>query len=300
MGYLSVSEIAKKWHLSERAVRNYCAQGRVSGAFLTGKTWNIPEDAQKPSRVRVQAAAPTTLLSVLQREKQSRLPGGIYHRVQIDLTYNSNHIEGSRLSREQTRFIFETNTIGIEKQAVNVDDVVETANHFRCIDMVIDDANRVLSQAMMKRLHEILKSGTSDSRQDWFAVGEYKKLPNEVGGQETAAPEDVENRMRALLNAYNAKTRKTFRDLLDFHVQFESIHPFQDGNGRVGRLILFKECLKNNIVPFIITDDLKMFYYRGIREWKTEPGYLTDTCLTAQDHFKALMDYFRIPYAPNA
>lgn len=300
MGYLSVSEIAKKWHLSERAVRNYCAQGRVSGAFLTGKTWNIPEDAQKPSRVRAQAAAPTTLLSVLQREKQSRLPGGIYHRVQIDLTYNSNHIEGSRLSREQTRFIFETNTIGIEKQAVNVDDVVETANHFRCIDMVIDDANRVLSQAMIKRLHEILKSGTSDSRQDWFAVGEYKKLPNEVGGQETAAPEDVESRMRALLNTYNAKTRKTLRDLLDFHVQFESIHPFQDGNGRVGRLILFKECLKNDIVPFIITDDLKMFYYRGIREWKTEPGYLTDTCLTAQDHFKALMDYFRIPYAPNA
>ena len=300
MGYLSVSEIAKKWHLSERAVRNYCAQGRVSGAFLTGKTWNIPEDAQKPSRVRAQAAAPATLLSVLQREKQSRLPGGIYHRVQIDLTYNSNHIEGSRLSREQTRFIFETNTIGIEKQAVNVDDVVETANHFRCIDLVIDDANRALSQAMIKRLHEILKSGTSDSRQDWFAVGEYKKLPNEVGGQETAAPEDVESRMRALLNAYNAKTRKTLRDLLDFHVQFESIHPFQDGNGRVGRLILFKECLKNDIVPFIITDDLKMFYYRGIREWKTEPGYLTDTCLTAQDHFKALMDYFRIPYAPNA
>ena len=186
MGYLSVAEIAKKWRLSERAVRNYCAQGRVSGAFLTGKTWNIPEDAQKPSRVRAQAAAPTTLLSVLQREKQSRLPGGIYHRVQIDLTYNSNHIEGSRLSREQTRFIFETNTIGIEKQAVNVDDVVETANHFRCIDMVIDDANRALSQAMIKRLHEILKSGTSDSRQDWFAVGEYKKLPNEVGGQETA------------------------------------------------------------------------------------------------------------------
>lgn len=300
MGYLSVAEIAKKWRLSERAVRNYCAQGRVSGAFLTGKTWNIPEDAQKPSRVRAQAAAPTTLLSVLQREKQSRLPGGIYHRVQIDLTYNSNHIEGSRLSREQTRFIFETNTIGIEKQAVNVDDVVETANHFRCIDMVIDDANRALSQAMIKRLHEILKSGTSDSRQDWFAVGEYKKLPNEVGGQETVAPEDVENRMRALLNAYNAKTRKTLRDLLDFHVQFESIHPFQDGNGRVGRLILFKECLKNDIVPFIITDDLKMFYYRGIREWKTEPGYLTDTCLTAQDHFKALMDYFRIHYAPNA
>ena len=300
MGYLSVSEIAKKWRLSERAVRNYCAQGRVSGAFLTGKTWNIPEDAQKPSRVRAQAAAPTTLLSVLQREKQSRLPGGIYHRVQIDLTYNSNHIEGSRLSREQTRFIFETNTIGIEKQAVNVDDVVETANHFRCIDLVIDDANRALSQAMIKRLHEILKSGTSDSRQDWFAVGEYKKLPNEVGGQETTAPEDVENRMRVLLNAYNAKTRKTLHDLLDFHVQFESIHPFQDGNGRVGRLILFKECLKNDIVPFIITDDLKMFYYRGIREWKTEPGYLTDTCLTAQDHFKALMDYFRIPYAPNA
>ena len=296
MGYLSVAEIAKKWRLSERAVRNYCAQGRVSGAFLTGKTWNIPEDAQKPSRVRAQAAAPTTLLSVLQREKQSRLPGGIYHRVQIDLTYNSNHIEGSRLSREQTRFIFETNTIGIEKQAVNVDDVVETANHFRCIDMVIDDANRALSQAMIKRLHEILKSGTSDSRQDWFAVGEYKKLPNEVGGQETVAPEDVENRMRALLNAYNAKTRKTLRDLLDFHVQFESIHPFQDGNGRVGRLILFKECLRNDIVPFIIDEELKMFYYRGLHEWSSEQGYLLDTCRAAQDKFKKYLDYFRIAY----
>ena len=300
MGYLSVAETAKKWHTSERTVRNYCAQGRVPGAFLTGKTWNIPEEAQKPNRVKNAISSPLTLLSVLQREKETRMPGGIYHRIQIDLTYNSNHIEGSRLSREQTRFIFETNTIGVEKQAVNVDDIVETTNHFRCIDTVIDEANRTLSQAMIKRLHGILKSGTSDSRQDWFAVGDYKKVPNEVGGQETIAPEDVESRMRALLNAYNAKTRKTLRDLLDFHVQFESIHPFQDGNGRIGRLILFKECLKYDIVPFIITDDLKMFYYRGIREWKTEPGYLTDTCLTAQDHFKALMDYFRIPYAPNA
>lgn len=299
MGYLSVAEIAKKWNTSERTVRNYCAQGRVAGAFLTGKTWNIPEEAQKPSRIKAESSASLTLLSVLQREKEARLPGGIYHRIQIDLTYNSNHIEGSRLSHEQTRFIFETNTIGIEKQAVNVDDVVETTNHFHCIDLVIDEANRTLSQAMIKRLHGILKSGTSDSRQDWFAVGHYKKLPNEVGGQDTVAPENVEKRMRELLNAYNAKTNKTLRDLLDFHVQFESIHPFQDGNGRVGRLILFKECLKNDIVPFIITDNLKMFYYRGIREWKTEPGYLTDTCLTAQDHFKALMDYFRIPYTQD-
>ena len=300
MRYLSVAEIAKKWDVSERSVRNYCAQGRVNGAFLTGKTWNIPESAEKPERTNKRKEEPITLLDILQDQKASKYSGGIYHKTQIDLTYNSNHIEGSRLTHEQTRYIFETNTIGVEKEVLNVDDVIETANHFRCIDMVIDDANRVLSQAMIKRLHEILKSGTSDSRQDWFAVGEYKKLPNEVGGQETVAPEDVENRMRALLNAYNAKTRKTLRDLLDFHVQFESIHPFQDGNGRVGRLILFKECLKNDIVPFIITDDLKMFYYRGIREWKTEPGYLTDTCLTAQDHFKALMDYFRIPYAPNA
>lgn len=296
MSYLSVAEIAKKWGVSDRTVRNYCAQGRVPGAFLTGKTWNIPEHAEKPDRLPRPKAEPRTLLEYLRREKESRLPGGIYHKVQIDLTYNSNHMEGSRLTHDQTRYIFETNTIGFTGERVNVDDVVETANHFRCIDTIIDNAAHLLSERMVKELHAILKTGTSDSRNDWFAVGEYKRLPNEVGGQETAAPEEVPGKMRELLRAYNQTPRKTLEELLDFHVQFETIHPFQDGNGRVGRLILFKECLRNDIVPFIIGEDLKMFYYRGLHEWSHEKGYLRDTCLTAQDRFKAVLDYFRIPY----
>ena len=299
MGYLSVAETAKKWHTSERTVRNYCAQGRVPGAFLTGKTWNIPEEAQKPNRVKNAISSPLTLLSVLQREKETRMPGGIYHRIQIDLTYNSNHIEGSRLSREQTRFIFETNTIGVEKQAVNVDDVVETANHFRCIDMVIDYANRALSQTMIKRLHEILTSGTSDSRQDWFAVGDYKCLPNEVAGRKTTPPEDVDREISALLKKYEPRKKHSFSDILGFHVAFERIHPFQDGNGRVGRLVMFKECLASRVVPFVIADDMKAFYYRGLSEWDYEQGFLTDTCLAAQDRFKAMLDYFRVPYDPE-
>lgn len=296
MSYLSVAEIAKKWGVSDRTVRNYCAQGRVPGAFLTGKTWNIPEHAEKPDRLPRPKAEPRTLLEYLRREKESRLPGGIYHKVQIDLTYNSNHMEGSRLTHDQTRYIFETNTIGFTGERVNVDDVVETANHFRCIDTIIDNAAHLPSERMVKELHAILKTGTSDSRNDWFAVGEYKRLPNEVGGQETAAPEEVPGKMRELLRAYNQTPRKTLEELLDFHVQFETIHPFQDGNGRVGRLILFKECLRNDIVPFIIGEDLKMFYYRGLHEWSHEKGYLRDTCLTAQDRFKAVLDYFRIPY----
>lgn len=296
MKYISVAEVAQKWNISARAVRNYCAQGRIPDAFLTGRTWNIPESAEKPSRVPRPRKAPTTLLEHLQREKESKLPGGIYHTVQIDLTYNSNHIEGSRLTHEQTRYIFETNTIGVTDQAVNVDDVVETSNHFRCIDMVIDDASRPLSERFIKQLHATLKAGTSDSRKDWFAVGEYKKLPNEVGGQETAAPEKVAGLIRNLLDEYNCTSEKTLEDIIDFHVRFESIHPFQDGNGRVGRLLTFKECLRNNIVPFIISEDLKLFYYRGLREWEHEKGYLTDTCLTAQDRFKSVLDYFRIPY----
>lgn len=212
------------------------------------------------------------------------------------MTYNSNHIEGSRLTHEQIRYIYETNTVGVENGTLNVDDIVETANHFKCIDIVIDHANRPLSEAFIKQIHQMLKSGTSDSRKDWFAVGEYKKLPNEVGGRETTPPELVEKRLRKLLKSYNAVKFKTFEEILEFHFEFESIHPFQDGNGRVGRLILFKECLRNNIVPFIIDEELKMFYYRGLREWKSERGYLTDTCLTAQDKFKKYLDYFHVPY----
>ena len=297
MRYLSVTEIAKKWDVSERSVRNYCAQGRVIGAFLTGKTWNIPENAEKPERTNKRKEKPITLLDILQEQKASKYSGGIYHKTQIDLTYNSNHIEGSRLTHDQTRYIYETNTIGMENGVVNVDDVVETANHFRCIDIVIRNAEKPLSEALIKKLHFTLKSGTSDSRKDWFAVGEYKKLPNEVGGKSTTEPELVAPQMKELLSAYNQNSAKSLADLLEFHYAFESIHPFQDGNGRVGRLLLFKECLRNNIVPFIITDDLKLFYYRGLHEWKSERGYLLDTCLTAQDQFKAILDYFRIPYS---
>jgi Fic family protein len=296
MRYLSVSEIAKKWNVSERSVRNYCAHGRVNGAFLIGKTWTIPENAEKPERSNKRKELPKTLLNILQDEKKNKYSGGIYHKTQIDLTYNSNHMEGSRLTHDQTRYIFETNTIGIANEVLNVDDVVETANHFRCIDMIIDNAKATLSERFIKELHLILKNGTSDSRKDWFAVGDYKKVPNEVGGMDTALPEEVADQMKELLSEYNAKEEKTLEDILEFHVQFEKIHPFQDGNGRVGRLIMFKECLKYNIVPFIIEDNLKMFYYRGLKEWNNEKGYLKDTCLTAQDRYKIYLDYFRIPY----
>lgn len=296
MRYLSVTKIAKKWNVSERSVRNYCAQGRVSGAFLTGKTWNIPENAEKPERSNKKKEQPKTLLDILQDEKKKKYSGGIYHKTQIDMTYNSNHMEGSRLTHDQTRYIFETNTIGVENEALNVDDIIETANHFRCIDMIIDNAKLTLTEKFIKGLHLILKNGTSDSRKDWFTVGDYKIVPNEVGGLATALPEEVADKMKVLLTEYNIKKEKTFEDILDFHVKFERIHPFQDGNGRVGRLIMFKECLKYNIVPFILDDSLKMFYYRGLKEWNNEKGYLTDTCLTAQDKYKAYLDYFRIQY----
>lgn len=238
-----------------------------------------------------------TLLDVLQEEKAGKYFGGIYHKTQIELTYNSNHIEGSRLTHDQTRYIFETNTIGAEKnEVINVDDVIETANHFRCIDMIIDGAKAALSEKLIKELHFILKTGTSDSRKEWFAVGDYKRRPNEAGGVETVLPEEMAGKMKNLLAGYNSEDKKTLEDILEFHVRFEKLHPFQDGNGRVGRLIMFKECLKYNIVPFIIEDNLKLFYYRGLKEWNNEKGYLTDTCLTAQDRYKAYLDYFRIRY----
>ena len=296
MNYISVYEAAKKWGISERSVRNYCAEGRVSGAVLVGKTWMIPENAEKPIRKTRSDAAPDTLLEILQREKEASLPGGIYHKVQVDLTYNSNHIEGSRLTHDQTRYIFETNTIGISGENIKVDDIVETTNHFRCIDLVIENASSALSEGFIKELHRVLKNGTSDSRLSWFAVGDYKKLPNEVGGRDTTLPENVSAEMKELISSYNNKKDKTFEEILDFHYCFEKIHPFQDGNGRVGRLILFKECLRNNIVPFIIDEELKMFYYRGISEWRRERGFLVDTCLAAQDKFKKYLDYFKIHY----
>lgn len=294
MKFLSVAQTAKKWNISERSVRNYCAMGKIDGAFLTGKTWNIPDDAQKPDRVNKHIKRPATLLDILIAEKKSKLSGGIYHKVQIDLTYNSNHIEGSRLTHDQTRYIFETNTIGMDDGVVNVDDIVETANHFKCIDLIIENAKKALTETFIKDLHHTLKNGTSDARQDWFAVGDYKKLPNTVGDMFTAKPEEVAQKMKELINEYNARKEKSFDDLLDFHYKFECIHPFQDGNGRVGRLLLFKECLKHNIVPFIIDEELKLYYYRGLKEWKNERGYLRDTCLAAQDKFKRYLEYFKI------
>ncbi len=296
MKFLSVVQTAKKWNVSERSVRNYCAMGKVDGAFLTGKTWNIPDDAQKPNRINKRVEIPATLLEILVAEKKAKLPGGIYHKVQIDLTYNSNHIEGSRLTHDQTRYIFETNTIGIENGAIKVDDIVETVNHFKCIDMIIQNAKKTITETFIKELHRTLKSGTTDARQDWFAVGNYKKLPNIVGDMFTAQPEEVADKMKELLFDYNSRKEKTFDDLLDFHYKFECIHPFQDGNGRIGRLLLFKECLKHNIVPFIIDEELKIFYYRGLKEWKDEKVYLRDTCLEAQDKFKKYLDYFNVRY----
>lgn len=296
MRYLSVAETAKKWNISERSVRNYCAHNRVPGALLKGKTWKIPENAEKPERLNKKKKQFATLLDILKNEKRNHYSGGIYHKTQIDLTYNSNHIEGSRLTHDQTRYIFETNTVGIENEVLNVDDIIETANHFRCIDKIIDCATMVLTEKFIKELHFILKTGTSDSRKDWFVVGDYKKIPNEVGGLSTALPEEVADKMEDLLVKYHLKEEKTLEDILEFHVRFEKIHPFQDGNGRVGRLIVFKECLKYNIVPFIIEDNLKLFYYRGLKEWNSEKGYLMDTCLTAQDKYKAYLDYFRVEY----
>ena len=295
MDYISVAEFAKKHNIAERTVRNYCSNGKIPGAVLIGKTWSVPSDAELPLH-KTAKRKQMPLLTVLKEQKASRLKGGIYHRTQIDLTYNSNHIEGSRLTHEQTRFIFETNTVGVENSAIRVDDIIETTNHFRCIDFIIDNAEMRLNESFIKKLHALLKSGTSDSDKDWFAVGEYKRLPNEVGGNETTAPEDVLRAMQTLLKEYNSIKKKSFEDIIDFHQRFEEIHPFQDGNGRVGRLIMFKECLANGFVPFIITDELKYFYYRGLQQWNSVRGYLLDTCLTAQDNYKDLLNYFKIKY----
>ena len=293
MEYISVVQFAEKYGISERTARNYCAEGKIEGAFLTGKTWNIPADAELPPKGKRKLSP---LLSRLREEKEAKLNGGIYHRTQIDLTYNSNHIEGSRLSKEQTRFIFETNTLGITTESMSVDDIMETVNHFRCIDYVIDHAMDKITETHIKQLHAILKMNTSDSHKDWFAVGDYKRLPNEVGGGETVQPKEVHKRMKALISEYNAFKNVEFDDILNFHVLFERIHPFQDGNGRVGRLLLFWQCLQSAHVPFVITEELRLFYYRGIQNWRNINGYLRDTCLAAQDNYKLLLDYFKIKY----
>ena len=233
------------------------------------------------------------LLQTLRDEKNAHISGGIYHELQVRMTYNSNHIEGSKLNEEQTRLIFETSTIAVD-EAIPVDDVIETVNHFRAIDYVIDQAEAPLSEAIIKELHHILKQGTKDSTLSWFAVGDYKKRPNMVGGLETAKPKDVSARMKNLLAGYEAIEAVSINDIIRFHWEFERIHPFQDGNGRVGRLIALKECLRHGIVPFLIEDDKKLYYYRGLAEWEREEGWLTDTCLDGQDTFRRLMDMFEI------
>ena len=294
MGMISTAEAAKRWGVSERSVRNYCAQGRVPGAVMVGKTWSIPDVATKPQRSNARNPE-SALLQRLREERELSMPGGIYHRVQIELTYNSNHIEGSRLTRDETRLIFETSTIRADSPR-NVNDIIETVNHFRCIDYIIDHAQDPISQDMVKELHRMLKTSTRDAGAEWFAVGAYKRLPNEVGGRMTTAPEDVEREMDELIRTYEDLANASMRDVVAFHAQFERVHPFQDGNGRVGRLLMFKECLRWGIVPFIITDELKFYYYRGLSEWSEEEGFLMDTCLAAQDAFKRALDRFGIPW----
>ena len=292
MDYQTIEEAAAKWGVTPRQVRSYCAKGRIGGAMLDGKSWLIPADAAKPQRKRRSRSQSAAILPILREEMESRMPGGIYHRLQIDFTYSSNHMEGSRLTREQTRWIFETLTVGEIGSDVPVDDIVEASNHFRAIDSVITSARAALTERYIKNLHAILKGGTSDSRKAWFAVGDYKRLENSVGGTETTPPASVHAEMARILARYNASAH-AFEDVLEFHADFEAIHPFQDGNGRVGRLILLKECLKHGITPFIIDEPLRRFYYRGLEWWrKGIRGYLLDTCRTGQDRFSAMLRHY--------
>jgi Fic family protein len=242
----------------------------------------------------------TPLLDRLKEEMDMSLKGGIYHTTQIKLCYNSNRIEGSKLSEDQTRYIYETNTVNSEEgKVLNIDDIIETINHFSCFRYLLKTAKEPLNEFMIKEYHRILKTGTYDSQKDWFNVGEYKKLENMVGGMETTSPKKAPKEMCDLLEHYRQTAAHTINDIITFHHNFETIHPFQDGNGRVGRLIMFKECLKNNIAPFIIDEEHKLYYYRGLKEYKKAPGYLTDTCLSAQDLYKEYLNYYKIPFVEN-
>ena len=293
MKYISVTEFAAKYGISERTARNYCSLGKIEGATLVGKTWNIPAEAELPGRKPRQRKA-MPLLVVLRQEKEAKLKGGIYHKTQIDLTYNSNHIEGSRLTHDQTRYIFETNTLGVTHESMNVDDIVETSNHFRCIDLVIENATGMLTEGFIKELHRILKNGTSDSRQSWFAVGDYKKLPNEVGGRDSTLPEDVAAEMKALLADYNAAKEKTFEEILDFHYRFERIHPFQDGNGRTGRLLVNLELMKAGYPPIDIKFTDRKRYYDAFDTYYVKKDLSAMTKLFAEYINARLDEYLKI------
>lgn len=235
------------------------------------------------------------ILDILREQKNMKLKGNLYHNTQISFAYNTNHIEGSKLTEDQTRYIYETNTLLASKDTIiGIDDILETANHFKLVDYMLDIADKKLTEKMIKEFHKILKEGTSDSIKEWFIVGDYKKLPNEVGGLKTTEPKNVERDMKKLLEWYNSINQITIKEIIEFHAKFEKIHPFQDGNGRIGRIIAFKECLKNNIVPFIILDNEKLFYYRGLNEYQSnkEKGYLIDTCLNAQDQYIEMIKYY--------
>ncbi len=301
MKTMNAAEAAKKWGLSVRAVQIHCEKGHVRGVNLQGRAWRIPADAPKPVRKPRAKAHPGSVLAVLKSEKRGRIAGGLYHRLQIDFTYNTNHMEGNRLSHEQTRWIFETQTVGNLANDIPIDDIVETANNFRCVDLVIESAGAALTERYVKMLHAHLKSGTGDSRKEWFAVGDYKRLDNVVGGMETCPARDVHREMAKLLDWYRS-AEKTFENILDMHVRFERIHPFQEGNGRIGRLILLKECLKHGHTPFVIDEGLRRFYYLGLAEWRPDRRErLLDTCRTGREVFiLALKNFGHVRLAEKA
>lgn len=288
---ISKTKLSELTGLSTRTIAKIAKGEKLSTRIIE----KIAAFLAVPSNKLYRIQSDNKLLQLLRDEKEIKLSGGLYHELQIRMTYNSNHIEGSKLSEEQTRLIFETNTVDIG-DGIPVDDILETVHHFRAIDYCIDIAEEKLSEAIIKELHRIIKHDTKDSLLHWFAVGDYKKRPNVVGGRETSKPAEVPKHMKALLEKYNAKSKITLEDIIELHAEFEFIHPFQDGNGRVGRLIALKECLKNNLVPFIIEDAKKNFYYRGLSKWRKEKGYLRDTCLDGQDTFLKLLDMLDITH----
>ena len=283
------TELSKELGLSTRTVAKIAKGEKLSARSIR----KIADYLGKPADVLVREISANRILQVLREEKEMKLSGGLYHELQVRMTYNSNHIEGSRLSEDQTRMIFETNTLDIG-DGIPVDDILETVHHFRAIDYVIDIAEDELTEDIIKKLHYILKHDTRDSMLEWFAAGDYKKRPNVVGGRETSKPSEVHKHMQTLIDQYNAKEKVTIEDIIEFHAEFEYIHPFQDGNGRVGRLVALKECLHHNVIPFIIEDAKKNFYYRGLAEWRNEKGWLTDTCLDGQDTFARLLNLLEI------
>ncbi len=285
------SDLIKELGISSRTIAKLAKGEKLSGAVVRKLCAFF---ACEPSDLFREVSS-NPILQTLRDEKEMKISGGLYHELQVRITYNSNHIEGSRLSEDQTRMIFETNTLDVG-DGIPVDDILETVHHFRAIDYVIDVAEKPLTEEIIKHLHFILKHDTKDAMLSWFAVGDYKKRGNTVGGIETARPKDVPSKMKALLDSYNAKEKITIYDVIAFHSDFEHIHPFQDGNGRVGRLVALKECLRFGIVPFFIEDSKKQFYYRGLSQWNVEKGYLTDTCLDGQDTFVKLLDLFDIPH----